>query len=67
MNWKRVTQGFVVAVVLVVGVYDLVALYFGGPGATISRFALSWPPALVFALGFCFGHMVWPQRAAVTN
>lgn len=61
-SWMHATRVFVVVVVLVVGVYDLVAVTFGGPDATISHYAPEMPTALIFALGFVFGHMFWSQK-----
>jgi hypothetical protein len=61
IDWKKTTKFFVVFLVLAIGVYDLVALYFGGNAATISRLAPTLPPATIFALGFAFGHMFWIQ------
>ena len=67
MDWKKATRFFTVATVVVIGIYDLAALSFGGNGATISQFALEMPTATVFALGFAFGHMFWPQTVKVNE
>ena len=57
----KATKAFTTVTVLLIGVYDIVALYAGGVEATISRYILDWPTAPVFALGYAMGHLTWPQ------
>ncbi len=60
--WKKRTKGFVVISILVIGVYDVIALYAGGSGATISRWVIDWPPFPVLTCGMIIGHLFWPQE-----
>ena len=62
MDWKKATKAFTAVTVLLIGVYDIVALSFGGVEATISRYIVGWPPAPIFALGYVMGHLTWPQK-----
>ena len=38
--------------ILGIGIADLVALQVCGVDCTLSRFALDWPPAVVFGVGY---------------
>ena len=61
---KRLTGLFITAVVLIIGVYDVVAILGFGTDATISRVLLGTSvttPAIPFAIGFLMGHLFWPQ------
>jgi hypothetical protein len=68
MNWQSVTALVIVAVIVGLVLYDLVAFALGGNDATLSKtlldvsrqsawFALSF----VFALGVLVGHLFLPQ------
>lgn len=60
----HITRIAVVVVVLLVGVYDLIALTAWGVEATVSRVLLGGGavvPAIPFAIGFVMGHLFWPQ------
>lgn len=62
--WVAVTKALLVALVLALAVYDIVAYLRGGVRATISRIVLSWAtrwPVVVLALGIVLGHVLWPQ------
>ena len=37
MDWVKFTKAAVTVTILVIGIYDVIALYFGGVEATISR------------------------------
>ncbi len=59
------TRTFVIAIILLVGVYDVVAITIWGTNATISRVvgveASFDAPTIPFAFGFLMGHLFWPQ------
>ena len=60
----HITRAFVVVAVLLIGLYDLVALAAWGVDATISRVLVgggSVVPAIPFCIGFVMGHLFWPQ------
>lgn len=61
MDWKKVTKVFTTVIVLVIGVYDIIAAAFGGADSTLSRFVGDWPSVSMFALGYVMGHITWPQ------
>ena len=63
-KWWRVTRYTIVALILIAGVYDVIAYAAGGWSSTISRQLLggaSIAPAIPLALGFILGHIFWPQ------
>ena len=63
-NGKRITGLFITAIVLIIGVYDVVAMFGFGVDATISRVLLGGAyvtPAIPFTIGFLMGHLFWPQ------
>ena len=60
--WKQTTRFVVTAGILLIAAYDLVAFYFGGNAATISQYVPTLPSEVIFALGFVFGHLLWPQN-----
>lgn len=66
MNWGVITKWLVVGVILIIAVFDLVALTVGGSDATISHVVgvegSFHSPLIPFALGFIMGHLFWPQK-----
>ncbi len=66
MSWQSITALVVVAAIVLLILYDLVAYAVGGNAATISRVLLGrgWAFALwvVFGLGVLVGHLFLPQR-----
>jgi len=60
------TKVFLVAGILIVAVYDVIALWVWGVDATISRVAgveASFDaPTIPFGVGFVCGHLFWPQK-----
>lgn len=60
--WQWFTALFIGLICLIVVVYDLLALYFGGADATISSVINVWAfqahPLIVFMLGFVVGGLV---------
>lgn len=66
---NTVTKFVVVGVILLLGIYDLVAVLWFGPSATLSRVVgieAGYVPAVPFALGFVAGHLFWPQKTKET-
>jgi hypothetical protein len=64
MPWPDLTRYLIVGTIVVLGLYDLVALGRGGPDATISRVALDLAvryPLFPFALGVLAGHILAAQ------
>lgn len=56
------TEGFLIAVVVVVLAYDLFALQRWGIEATVSRVITDWSrrhPVIPFLLGLVAGHWFW--------
>ena len=66
MNFKKVTQYFILLLIVVIAVYDVVAYIWGGQIATISSVIIrDWSgeyPAFTFAMGFVMGHLFWPLK-----
>ena len=66
MSWDKATKWFMVAIILLVAVYDLVALALAGSGATISHVVgiegSFDSPLIPFGVGFVMGHLFWPQK-----
>lgn len=62
---KKYTQGFVVCLILLIAVYDVIALFVWGVDATISRVigitASFDAPTIPFGIGVVMGHLFWPQ------
>ena len=62
MNWKKWTAIFVLSVVVLIIIYDIIAIMGGGTEASISHMLLIWSykyPAFTFAMGFVCGHIFW--------
>lgn len=68
---KVVTKWFIVAIIVLIGVYDLIAKFAFGYDATISSVlgveASFETPTIPFAVGFIMGHLFWPQKVKVTE
>jgi hypothetical protein len=69
MSWKTLTALVIVAVIVGLIVYDLIAYAVGGNPATISRTVLrisqragGFGLSVAFALGVLVGHLFLPQR-----
>jgi hypothetical protein len=55
----------IVGLAVVAGVWDVVALYVGQPGSTISNVIVDWSrrvPLLPFVTGVIVGHLFFPMR-----
>jgi hypothetical protein len=62
---RQATIAILAAVALSLAIYDVIAVWRGGNGATISEVLLAAGrsyPILVLALGILLGHLFWPQR-----
>jgi hypothetical protein len=62
VDWPAITKAVVLAVIVLLVLYDFVAYAFGGRDATIS--IVSWQfasdhPIFAFILGMVFGHIFW--------
>lgn len=67
MDVREVTGWFILAIVIIVVLYDTYVYVNCGPEATISRVIYraheKWPllaPLVAFALGALWGHFFWP-------
>lgn len=66
MNRKKVTKALLIAGAAALIVWDVYVV--GQPASdadTISAVMLAWArahPAIPFAIGFVFGHLLWPQK-----
>ncbi len=68
--WRRATVFFVVAVTVVVVLYDVAAVLMGGVDATVSRVLLTESgrhPWIPFLFGVLCGHLFFPQRVKHAN
>lgn len=67
-KWKPITKWVMIGIIILIAVYDLVALAVGGRGATISRVigieGSFDSPLIPFGFGFIMGHLFWPQPKA---
>ena len=66
------TKAFVVVAILLIGVYDAIALFSWGVESTISRVvgveASFDAPTIPFAFGVLMGHLFWHQpRKQIDN
>lgn len=61
----QVTKYVIVAVVVGLSLYDLLAVHFGGQEATISRVFYAWActdPIVAAVAGALVAHLCWPVR-----
>jgi hypothetical protein len=66
VNWPRITLLFTLAALLVIAVFDVVAIDRGGYPATISYLALhaaTERPVIALAVGILVGHLFWSVPA----
>ena len=62
---RTITVGILVAVVVLLIVWDVYAYLAGGSQATISRVTLAFAgehPVVPFLIGVVSGHLFWPQK-----
>lgn len=66
MKIATFTKWFMVAMILLIAVYDIAALAIGGVDATISHVigieGSFDSPLIPFGVGFVMGHLFWPQK-----
>lgn len=65
MSVKKTTQIFIVAIFVVIFVYDFYAWVAGGTESTVSWqiFEFSYKtPAFTFGMGFIMGHLFWQMK-----
>lgn len=64
MRGAKYTQVFFVIAILLIAVYDAIALFTWGVDATISRVVVEASfdaPTIPFGVGCVMGHLFWPQ------
>ncbi len=65
-KWKTITKWVMIGVIILIAVYDLVALAVAGREATISNVVgiegSFDSPLIPFGVGFIMGHLFWPQK-----
>lgn len=64
-NLVRITRYVIVLAMFALGIWDLVAIWFGTYESTISQQLLGASeisPFIPLAIGFILGHLFWPQR-----
>ena len=64
MTWRKATKTLIPVLVALAIVYDIIAYWCGGVGATISRATLAWArnwPIIPLSVGVLCGHLFWPQ------
>lgn len=63
---KKYTYIFIAVMVLVIAVYDIIAIYFGGTESSISSILIVYSykfPAGTFLIGFVAGHLFWRMKS----
>lgn len=61
-KWQKATLIIVILDVVILGVYDIAAAYFGGGGPATISWMMTWTSqqwwgsTVVFALGYLMGH-----------
>jgi hypothetical protein len=64
-KWKGITSLLIILTIVGLGIYDAVAIHFGGTSASISQTLNIWSfkyPAMTFAMGFLMGHLYWRTK-----
>lgn len=62
MKWQKWTRVFIVAVVVLIAVWDVFVMVDGGTESSISHEMIVWAykyPAFPFIMGFVMGHLFW--------
>jgi hypothetical protein len=65
-RWRKYTLIFVVATIVLIGIYDVLAISQGGTEASISHLLIEWSynhPVFTFIMGFAMGHLFWRIRS----
>jgi hypothetical protein len=64
---RNITTIIILATIVVLSAWDIVAFHYGGTDATISRISLTFMcanPELAVAVGALLGHLTWPALTA---
>lgn len=59
---KKITPIVITSLIIVIAVYDVIAIIQGGTEASISHVMIIWSykyPVFTFAMGFTMGHLFW--------
>lgn len=70
MNSGFLVAAWLLANVIAVGVYDVIAFFFARPEDEVSYWLQKWFmawPMLAVALGVVVGHLCWPLRKGGDN
>lgn len=62
--WERITTILIPATFIIWGVYDVITIWRGGTGTSISRKIAKWKSQYFqfwFAFFYILGHLFWPQ------
>jgi hypothetical protein len=60
---KKITSLVILAIIVIIAIYDVFAIAKGGTEASISHTLQVWAykyPAMTFSIGFVMGHLFWP-------
>lgn len=64
-NWEKITGLFILIMVVVIAIYDGIAIFQGGREGSISHWLIikSYDfPIIPFIAGFICGHLFWRMR-----
>lgn len=62
---RKITPIAVAVIILIIAVYDVIAMAKGGREASISHILIEWGykyPVFTFLMGFTMGHLFWRMR-----
>jgi hypothetical protein len=62
---RQKTMIFIVSTLVLIGIWDVYAIVFGGKEASISHVMIEWGyeyPSFTFLIGFAMGHLFWRMR-----
>lgn len=62
MKFKKHTYVFIVAIIVLIAIWDVYVLVWGGPESSISHIMINWAydyPVFSFVMGFVMGHLFW--------
>ena len=61
-NWVDYTKIFIIAQIIIIAIWDILAFWKGGRDATITHVLRGWAqnsPIIVLAIGVLIGHVFW--------
>lgn len=64
MHGNDITALVLVAILLTAGIWDIYALFWLGPGSTVSAVIMMWStrfPVIPLLVGILIGHLFWPS------